>query len=346
GTFTHTFTPSAALAPDTYTVTISGNTDDAGGDVQQVPTSWSFTVGAADVTPPTAPTGLAAGTVTDTSVVLTWDAHPNTDGDLAGFNVYRDGVLIATVTDPLATSYTDATASAGTSYIYTITAVDTSGNESAASNAVNVTTSNSTTGSTPPISGELPPVFWLNLQIDRSFVLVGDTFVLTITITNPRGDVVKNIRVETIIPRLLRIIGMTSTHGTPIAMNTSGRSMVSITHPARVLKVNRNQPLTQDDDRTITLDIAELQPGESAVMTITLEVPTTLNQDTLNIQSDVYVDGKVMQSLTQPLIVVRQLPATGETPWWRGFALMGSAVTLFISITGVTLALRRRILVK
>ncbi|HRF99085.1 MAG TPA: hypothetical protein PLZ51_27930, partial [Aggregatilineales bacterium] len=55
-----------------------------------------------DTTPPATPTNLVLISATSTQVQLGWDLHPNTDGDLFAFEIYRDGVLIATVTDPLA----------------------------------------------------------------------------------------------------------------------------------------------------------------------------------------------------------------------------------------------------
>jgi glycosidase/fibronectin type 3 domain-containing protein len=101
-----------------------------------------------DTTPPAAPTGLTVAGVTGTSVTLNWNVHPNTDGDLAGFKLYRAVVtggvpgapsLVATITNPSATSHTNGGLTTGTTYRYTLTAYDTSLNESGASNAVDAT---------------------------------------------------------------------------------------------------------------------------------------------------------------------------------------------------------------
>ena len=59
-----------------------------------------------DTTPPAASTNLVVTSSPCCDIVLAWDAHPNTDGDLVGFEVYRDSVLLATITDPAAASYT------------------------------------------------------------------------------------------------------------------------------------------------------------------------------------------------------------------------------------------------
>jgi hypothetical protein len=90
-----------------------------------------------DTFPPAPPTGLAAipGTsATQTSMDLSWE--PGSEPDLAGYLVYRRAGSDATTTRltpaPLAgPAFRDLTATPGTRYSYTVTAVDTSGNESA-----------------------------------------------------------------------------------------------------------------------------------------------------------------------------------------------------------------------
>jgi hypothetical protein len=80
---------------------------------------------------PAVPSGLAA-TPGTSQVGLSWTA--NTEADLAGYKVYRDGSAL-TALPITATTYTDLALAAG-SYAYQVSAVDTSGNESAASPAV------------------------------------------------------------------------------------------------------------------------------------------------------------------------------------------------------------------
>jgi hypothetical protein len=101
--------------------------------------------------PPHAPSGLEAvpGGVTaaDRSIDLSWT--PNTDPDLAGYFVYRQdidskGVAAGTATrlnpTPVAgPAYRDQTAVTGRRYAYRVSAVDTAGNESAPSDAVQET---------------------------------------------------------------------------------------------------------------------------------------------------------------------------------------------------------------
>ncbi|HEY6072239.1 MAG TPA: alpha-amylase family glycosyl hydrolase, partial [Anaerolineales bacterium] len=48
-------------------------------------------VSTGDTTPPSIPTGLIVTAASPGAISLAWDAHPNGAGDLAGFEVYRDG---------------------------------------------------------------------------------------------------------------------------------------------------------------------------------------------------------------------------------------------------------------
>jgi fibronectin type 3 domain-containing protein len=82
--------------------------------------------------PPTAPTGLAANTITRTSVVLTWT---DTSSVESGYRVWRwdAGTAVYTLihtTAANATSYTDTSVAAGTRYVYYVTAFNVSGSSS------------------------------------------------------------------------------------------------------------------------------------------------------------------------------------------------------------------------
>lgn len=76
-----------------------------------------------DTTPPTAPTNLSKSAAHN-EVILTWTASTDATG-VAGYFIYRDNIEIASVT---VTGYTDATVSAGTTYVYSVKAYDANGN--------------------------------------------------------------------------------------------------------------------------------------------------------------------------------------------------------------------------
>ncbi|MHB9863631.1 extracellular catalytic domain type 1 short-chain-length polyhydroxyalkanoate depolymerase [Streptomyces sp. YIM S03343] len=85
-----------------------------------------------------APTGLTVTGTTATTADLSWNAVT----DAASYNVYRRGTKVGTTTS---TSYTDTGLATGTTYSYTVAAVDASGTAGAPSPVVAATT----TGFTP-----------------------------------------------------------------------------------------------------------------------------------------------------------------------------------------------------
>ncbi len=104
------------------------------------PNPGKLTVNASgDTTPPDAPTGLTVTNASPSAISLSWDTHPNTDGDLAGFEVYRNGGLLATVLSTSATNFTDTNVTENASYDYYILALDDNFNRSDPSNTVNAT---------------------------------------------------------------------------------------------------------------------------------------------------------------------------------------------------------------
>lgn len=84
---------------------------------------------AADQTPPSAPAGLTATSVTTSSLVLGWT--PSTDNvGVTGYEVYRNGQSAGTVTASTY-SYTFTGLASGTAYTFKVAAFDGAGNRSA-----------------------------------------------------------------------------------------------------------------------------------------------------------------------------------------------------------------------
>lgn len=89
-----------------------------------------------DTAPPSVPAGFDAVPVAQTQIDLSWSASSD-DWALAGYRVWRDDINIATTT---LTTYEDTGLTASTTYMYYVTAYDTSLNESASSTVVSATT--------------------------------------------------------------------------------------------------------------------------------------------------------------------------------------------------------------
>jgi glucose/arabinose dehydrogenase/PKD repeat protein len=93
--------------------------------------------GAADSTPPSTPTGLSATAVAAGRVDLSWTASTDNVA-VSGYDVFRDGALLATTSDQ--TVYSDTAVAAGRSYTYQVRARDAAGNVSGLSAPAQATT--------------------------------------------------------------------------------------------------------------------------------------------------------------------------------------------------------------
>ncbi len=117
-------------------------------------------------TAPTVPTGLKVGTVTSSSIALSWTA--STDNvKVAGYNIYRNGTKVGTSATP---SYTATGLTASTTYQFTVDAFDEPGLTSAKTAAV--------PGTTGPavVVGPCPEGFAC-----QGYTLAGSTTLKTLT---------------------------------------------------------------------------------------------------------------------------------------------------------------------
>lgn len=129
---------------------VSSNSD----TVLNTSTFDNVTVESLATTPPAVPTGLSVTSALNGEVVLDW--NDNTEGDLAGYNVYRSlsaGSGYAKINGSVLTSsgYTDPGRTNGTTYYYKVSAVDTEStpNESAQSAYVSATVVDTIAPATP-----------------------------------------------------------------------------------------------------------------------------------------------------------------------------------------------------
>jgi uncharacterized protein YndB with AHSA1/START domain len=106
---------------------------DAAGNRSSNTASVVVVIPGPDTTKPSVPKDLAAAVTPPNSVVLTWTASTDNVG-VAGYEVYRNGVLATTVTTPTAT----LTGLTGNNY-YQVLAFDAAGNKSAKTASVLVT---------------------------------------------------------------------------------------------------------------------------------------------------------------------------------------------------------------
>ena len=97
-----------------------------------------------DTTPPSVPSGLTSPTQTSSSITVNWTAATDNAGGsgVAGYDVYRNGSLVAS---PTTTSHTSNGLNANTQYTFRVRARDNAGNASAQSGEITARTT-----TTPP----------------------------------------------------------------------------------------------------------------------------------------------------------------------------------------------------
>ena len=122
----------------TYTLGVRAR--DAAGNYSDPATATAQTADCPDTQAPSMPANLVSGTVSDTSIPLSWDAATD-DVGVTGYQVSLNGVPGATVT---ATGYAFTGLSCGTTYTLGVRARDAAGNLSAAA------TASVATGACPP----------------------------------------------------------------------------------------------------------------------------------------------------------------------------------------------------
>jgi fibronectin type 3 domain-containing protein len=149
-------------ANKTYVYAVRTVINTADGKTLESANSNLATVTLHDAFPPSVPTQLIVTAVPGVQSVaahidLSWAINPETD--LAGYDVYRSeqaGTQGTKITSqPLPTpAFTDMNAVPGRTYYYSVTAVDRTGNESAASAVVKATLTNGNVPALPPLPTE------------------------------------------------------------------------------------------------------------------------------------------------------------------------------------------------
>jgi chitodextrinase len=186
---TTSYSDTSLSAGTSYTYTVKAT--DAAGNDSLASSSASATTQSPDTQAPTAPTNLAAGTTTSTTVPLTWTASTD-DVGVTGYRIYRDGGATA-VGSPTGTSFTDTGLTASHTYSYTVKAIDAAGNLSAASSAVNATTSSSASYATPTFKQSnyaTPQTSQSSVTVNyTSAQTAGDTNILAIGFNNATSTI-------------------------------------------------------------------------------------------------------------------------------------------------------------
>jgi parallel beta-helix repeat protein len=135
-----TYTDSGLTAATQYSYNLkaydaAGNTSAACNVVTSSTFPSGVMPGGADTTAPSAPSSLTGTATSSSAVLLAWGASTDNVG-VTGYRILRNGAYVTTVTSP---SWSDSGLSASTAYTYTVSALDSAGNQSAVA-SVSVTT--------------------------------------------------------------------------------------------------------------------------------------------------------------------------------------------------------------
>ncbi|GKU79458.1 lytic polysaccharide monooxygenase [Paenibacillus sp. L3-i20] len=202
----------------------------------------NFPSGPVDTTAPTAPATLSASNVGSTSASLAWTASTDANG-ISNYKIYNGTTLLATVPGNV-TSYNLTGLVSSTSYALKVSATDPSGNTSAASNTVNITTTavvaDTVAPSAPPalhvMGAPTSTSIWLmwsastdNVGVQSYRVYRGTTLVATVS-GSTLDYVVNGLTPSTTYTYTVKAVDAAGNESA--ASNVSGTTAAAPTQPA------------------------------------------------------------------------------------------------------------------
>jgi len=169
-----TYSDTGLTANTSYSYTVAAR--DAAGNVSaESGAAVASTLAVPDTEAPTVPDGLTGNAISSSQIDLNWNASTDNIG-VSDYQVRRDGALIGTVPG---TSLSDRGLSADTDYSYTVAARDHSGNVSAESGAVVVSTPSSADTQAPTTPTGLAGTAVSTTRIDLNWNASTDNVAVT-----------------------------------------------------------------------------------------------------------------------------------------------------------------------
>jgi chitodextrinase len=243
---------------------------------------------------PTVPTGLTSGNITEDSFTLSWTASSDNIG-VVGYDVYRNGAHVTTVT---ATTATLTSLAASTTYSMTVIAKDAAGNLSDPSSGLSVTTLNIVVPDTQ--APTVPSGLSSTSVTETGFTLNWSASIDDVGVTG--YDVYKNgALLNTVTNPTLNITGLIA--GTTYAMTVRAKDAAGNISAAS----NTFYVLTADFQApTIPTGLTSASVTETSFVLI-----WTASTDNVSIAGyDVYRNGVFLNSVTNPTISITSLNAS------------------------------------
>ena len=176
-----TFNDTGLIASTPYSYRVRAN-DAAGNNSGYSNSASATTPAAADTTPPTAPTNLAATAASATQINLSWTASTDNVG-VTGYKVERCSVAgcanFVQIATPTGITFNDTGLTASTSYSYRVRANDAAGNNSAYSNTASATTPAAADTTPPTAPTNLTATAASTTQINLSWTASTDNVGVT-----------------------------------------------------------------------------------------------------------------------------------------------------------------------
>jgi chitodextrinase len=166
----------AGLTPSTdysYSVEAVSASGEKSG---RTPPAWGRTKSPPDTTAPSTPTGLGAAAASSSQINLSWTAATDNVG-IAGYNVYRGGVLIAAL--GTVTTFQNTSLAVFTTYSYTVQAYDAAGNVSGHSSSASAATQAVPDTTAPSTPTGLSATATSSSQINLSWTAATDNVGVT-----------------------------------------------------------------------------------------------------------------------------------------------------------------------
>jgi chitodextrinase/lysophospholipase L1-like esterase len=267
---------------NTYSMTVIAK--DAAGNQSAVSNPLSVTT--LDTIPPSIPMDLSSDHITGSGFILAWTSSADNVG-ISSYDIYKNDTLTTNVNT---TSVMMSGLANATSYIMTVFAKDASGNQSAASGALSVTTLDT-------ISPSIP----MDLLFDH---ITGSSLILAWTASTDNVgvssyDIYKNdtltATVNTTSVMMSGLANATSYIMTVIAKDTAGNQSAA-SYPLSVTTLDTLVPT------------APANLSSSNITNTGFTLSWTASTDNVGIDSyDVYLNGILTTSVTIPLVTITGL---------------------------------------
>ena len=244
---------------------------------------------------PTAPTGLAASNVAETTIDLNWTASTDNVG-VTAYDVYMNGTFYATV---VGTSANVTGLTASTTYSFYVVAKDAADNVSAQSNSVSVTTDEGNDVEAPTAPTSLAVSNVTETTVDLNWTASTDNVGVTAYDVYQDGS-------------FYATVTETSANVTGLSEATTYSFYVVAKDAAGNVSAQSNSvSVTTDEGDDVEAPTAPTSLAASNVTETTVDLNWTASTDNVGVTGyDVYQDGSLYSSVTGTTVSVSGLTAS------------------------------------